>query len=60
MLSKKDFGARALQSCLPTSNFDRYIAASAKISTAVTFLDHKLRRLASIDLPRAGQSGAAH
>jgi 2-polyprenyl-6-methoxyphenol hydroxylase-like FAD-dependent oxidoreductase len=49
-------GARALQSCLPASNFDRYIAASARVSTAVTFLDHKLRRLASISLPAAAQS----
>jgi 2-polyprenyl-6-methoxyphenol hydroxylase-like FAD-dependent oxidoreductase len=40
-------GARALRSCLPAANFARYIAASAKISTAVTFLDHKLRRLLS-------------
>jgi 2-polyprenyl-6-methoxyphenol hydroxylase-like FAD-dependent oxidoreductase len=40
-------GARALRSCLPEANFGRYIAASARISTAVTFLDHKLRRLLS-------------
>jgi salicylate hydroxylase len=38
-------GARALQLCLPKSNFARYIAASAKVSTAVSFFDHKLRRL---------------
>jgi 2-polyprenyl-6-methoxyphenol hydroxylase-like FAD-dependent oxidoreductase len=49
-------GARALRSCLPTVNFERYVAASAKISTAVTFLDHKLRRLLSIGLPQTDQS----
>ena len=30
--------------------------ASAKVSTAVTFLDHKLRRLLSIELPQTDQS----
>jgi 2-polyprenyl-6-methoxyphenol hydroxylase-like FAD-dependent oxidoreductase len=49
-------GACALLSCLPEANFARYIAASAKISTAVTFLDHKLRRLLSIKLPTTDQS----
>jgi 2-polyprenyl-6-methoxyphenol hydroxylase-like FAD-dependent oxidoreductase len=49
-------GARALRSCLPEANFARYITASAKISTAVTFLDHKLRRLLSIKLPAADQA----
>src|SRR5262249_2319434 len=49
-------GAKALRSCLPEANFARYVAASAKISTAVTFFDHKLRRLLSIKLPAAGQS----
>jgi 2-polyprenyl-6-methoxyphenol hydroxylase-like FAD-dependent oxidoreductase len=49
-------GARALQSCLPQSNFERYIAASAKVSTAVSFLDHKLRRLLFLDVPSAGQT----
>jgi 2-polyprenyl-6-methoxyphenol hydroxylase-like FAD-dependent oxidoreductase len=49
-------GARALQSCLPKENFARYIAASAKVSTDVTFLDHKLRRLLSIELPKTDQS----
>src|SRR5215472_11241362 len=38
-------GARALQSCLPKTNFEHYVAASAKVSTAVSFFDHKLRRL---------------
>jgi 2-polyprenyl-6-methoxyphenol hydroxylase-like FAD-dependent oxidoreductase len=49
-------GARALEACLPKPNFERYIAASAKVSTAVFFFDHKLRRLLSIDLPNAGQT----
>jgi 2-polyprenyl-6-methoxyphenol hydroxylase-like FAD-dependent oxidoreductase len=49
-------GARALRSCLPAVNFDRYVAASARISTAVTFLDHKLRVLLTIGLPQTDQS----
>jgi 2-polyprenyl-6-methoxyphenol hydroxylase-like FAD-dependent oxidoreductase len=49
-------GARALQSCLPKANFERYIAASAKISTGITYLDHELRRLLVIKLPTADQS----
>jgi 2-polyprenyl-6-methoxyphenol hydroxylase-like FAD-dependent oxidoreductase len=49
-------GARALQSCLPKENFERYISAAAKISTGVTFLDHKLRPLLEIDLPETKQS----
>jgi 2-polyprenyl-6-methoxyphenol hydroxylase-like FAD-dependent oxidoreductase len=51
-------GARALQSCLPKSNFERCIAASAKVNTAVSFLDHKLRRLLSVDLPNTEQTAA--
>ena len=49
-------GARALRSCLPQANFERYIAASAKVSTAVSFLDHKLRRLLFVDLPSTEQT----
>jgi 2-polyprenyl-6-methoxyphenol hydroxylase-like FAD-dependent oxidoreductase len=49
-------GARALQSCLPKSNFERYIAASAKVSTAVSFFDHRLRRLLSVDVPNSEQT----
>lgn len=51
-------GARALQSCLPRANFERYIAASAKVSTGVSFFDHQLRRLLSIDLPPTNQSAS--
>ena len=49
-------GARALRSCLPAANFQRYIDASAKVSTAVSFLDHRLRLLLSIDLPATDQA----
>jgi 2-polyprenyl-6-methoxyphenol hydroxylase-like FAD-dependent oxidoreductase len=49
-------GARAMQSCLPAENFGRYIAASARISTGVTFLDHRLHRLLAIDLPETNQA----
>jgi 2-polyprenyl-6-methoxyphenol hydroxylase-like FAD-dependent oxidoreductase len=49
-------GAGALKSCLPPSNFERYIAASAKISTSVSFWDHKLRRLLFLDLQNTEQT----
>ena len=49
-------GARALQSCLPKANFERYIAASARVSTAVSFFDHRLRRLLSVDVPNTEQT----
>jgi 2-polyprenyl-6-methoxyphenol hydroxylase-like FAD-dependent oxidoreductase len=49
-------GARALESSLPKENFEHYISASAKVSTAVSFLDHKLRRLLSVDVPNTDQS----
>jgi hypothetical protein len=45
-----------LRSRLPKTNFAHYIAASAKVSTAITFLDHKLRRLLSIKLLETDQS----
>jgi len=48
-------GARALQSCLPKTNFGHYLEASAKISTAVSFFDHRLHRLLSIELPTTSQ-----
>jgi 2-polyprenyl-6-methoxyphenol hydroxylase-like FAD-dependent oxidoreductase len=44
-------GNRALQSCLPKENFERFMAASAKPNTGVNFLDHRLRRLLSIPIP---------
>jgi 2-polyprenyl-6-methoxyphenol hydroxylase-like FAD-dependent oxidoreductase len=46
-------GNRALQSCLPKANFERFVAASAKPNTAVNFLDHRLHRLLSIPIPPA-------
>lgn len=49
-------GARALQSCLPKPNFERYIAASVKVSTAVSFFDHRLRRVLSVDIPNTEQT----
>jgi 2-polyprenyl-6-methoxyphenol hydroxylase-like FAD-dependent oxidoreductase len=51
-------GAQALQSCLPKSNFARFIAASAKVSTAVSFFNHELRRLLSVGLPSTEQTAA--
>lgn len=49
-------GARALQSCLPEANFEHYVTASAKVSTAVSFFDHKLRRLLFVDVPHTEQT----
>src|SRR5215469_1828609 len=49
-------GARALQSCLPKGNFEHYIAASAKVSTAVSFFNHKLRRLLFVEVPNTEQA----
>ena len=46
-------GNRALRSCLPQANFERFVAASAKPNTAVNFLDHRLHRLLSIPFPPA-------
>ncbi len=45
-------GNRALQSCLPKANFDRFVAAAAKPNTGVNFLDHRLHRLLSIPIPQ--------
>jgi 2-polyprenyl-6-methoxyphenol hydroxylase-like FAD-dependent oxidoreductase len=44
-------GNRALQACLPTENFERFVRASAIANTAVTFLDSRLNRLLQIDIP---------
>ena len=49
-------GARALQSCLPRANFEHYVAASAKVSTAVSFFDHRLRRLLFVEAPNTEQT----
>jgi 2-polyprenyl-6-methoxyphenol hydroxylase-like FAD-dependent oxidoreductase len=50
-------GNRALRSCLPKENFERFVAASAKPNTAVNFLDHRLHRLLSIPIPPADPTG---
>jgi 2-polyprenyl-6-methoxyphenol hydroxylase-like FAD-dependent oxidoreductase len=55
-LSINPRGARALRSCLPKANFERYIETSAKVNTAVNSFDHKLHRLLSIKLPTTSQS----
>jgi 2-polyprenyl-6-methoxyphenol hydroxylase-like FAD-dependent oxidoreductase len=44
-------GNRALQACLPTDNYRRFVEASAKSSTKVSFFDHHLNRLLAIDTP---------
>jgi 2-polyprenyl-6-methoxyphenol hydroxylase-like FAD-dependent oxidoreductase len=49
-------GARALQSCLPKANFEHYVAASAKVSRAVSFFDHQLRRLLFVEVPNTEQT----
>jgi 2-polyprenyl-6-methoxyphenol hydroxylase-like FAD-dependent oxidoreductase len=46
-------GNRALHSCLPKANFDRFVAASARPNTAVSFMDHRLHRLLRIPIPPA-------
>jgi 2-polyprenyl-6-methoxyphenol hydroxylase-like FAD-dependent oxidoreductase len=49
-------GNHALRECLPAENFDRLVAASAKSSTAVSFLDHKLDRLLTINHPEVDRA----
>lgn len=44
-------GNRALQSCLPEANYERFVAASAKSSSSVAFFDQNLKRLLWIRLP---------
>src|SRR5580658_2452218 len=44
-------GNHALEQCLPTQNFARLVATSAKSNTAATFLDHELHRLLTIKHP---------
>ena len=46
-------GNRALHACLPQANFDRFVAASATPNSAVSFMDHRLRRLLRIPIPPA-------
>jgi hypothetical protein len=52
-IGNRDIGRSPPERCghvLLGANFAPYIAASAKISTVVTFLDHQLRRLLLIEL----------
>jgi len=49
-------GNRALQACLPSENFERFVRASAITNTAVTFLDSSLNRLLQIDIPPVEKS----
>jgi 2-polyprenyl-6-methoxyphenol hydroxylase-like FAD-dependent oxidoreductase len=49
-------GARALEASLPKENFEHYISASSKVSTAVSFLDHRMRRLLKVDVPNVDQN----
>ena len=51
-------GNRALHACLPRANFDRFVAAAAMPNTAVTFMDHRLRRLLRIPIPAADPAAA--
>jgi 2-polyprenyl-6-methoxyphenol hydroxylase-like FAD-dependent oxidoreductase len=51
-LSINPAGCRALKACLPDAVFAKFIASSARSSENVTFLDHHLKRLLAIDVPR--------
>ena len=51
-LSINPTGCRALKACLPDAVFAEFIASSARSSENVTFLDHRLKRLLAIDVPR--------
>jgi 2-polyprenyl-6-methoxyphenol hydroxylase-like FAD-dependent oxidoreductase len=45
-------GNRALKACLPETNFERFVAASAQSNRGITFLDHRLNRLLAMDFPQ--------
>ena len=49
-LGVNEAGRRALKECLPKALFDKLVASCANPSRAVTFLDHRLNRLLSIEL----------
>jgi 2-polyprenyl-6-methoxyphenol hydroxylase-like FAD-dependent oxidoreductase len=49
-LGVNETGRRALRECLPKTLFDKLVASCASPSRAVTFLDHRLNRLLSIEL----------
>jgi 2-polyprenyl-6-methoxyphenol hydroxylase-like FAD-dependent oxidoreductase len=49
-------GNRALAACLPKANYQRFVAASAKASTAVAFLDQGLKRLLCMEVPEVDRA----
>jgi 2-polyprenyl-6-methoxyphenol hydroxylase-like FAD-dependent oxidoreductase len=49
-LGVNETGRRALRECLPKALFDKLVASCANPSRAVTFLDHRLHRLLSIEI----------
>jgi 2-polyprenyl-6-methoxyphenol hydroxylase-like FAD-dependent oxidoreductase len=49
-------GRHALKECLPKALFDKLVASCANPSRAVTFLDHRLNRLLSIEIGAAEQN----
>jgi 2-polyprenyl-6-methoxyphenol hydroxylase-like FAD-dependent oxidoreductase len=49
-------GNRALASCLPKANYERFVAASAISSSSVAFFDQNLKRLLCIELPRVDRA----
>ena len=55
-LSISETGSRALRECLPEAVFDKLTENAAQPSEAVTFFDHCLHRLLTIDLPRHDRS----
>jgi 2-polyprenyl-6-methoxyphenol hydroxylase-like FAD-dependent oxidoreductase len=57
-LSISATGRHALKACLPERIFEKLIANCAKPSESVTFLDHRLKRLLVIDLPRRDRRDA--
>jgi 2-polyprenyl-6-methoxyphenol hydroxylase-like FAD-dependent oxidoreductase len=52
-LSINTTGTNALRACLPVALFERLAESSANPSRGVTFLDHQLGRLLSINFPRS-------
>lgn len=44
-------GGRALKSCLPPETFETFAMSTGEPSRGVTFLDHEMNRLLSLDFP---------
>lgn len=51
-LSIRGEGGKALRACLPEALFEKLINNAANPSSRVTFLDHHLNRLLTLDIPR--------